>query len=174
MRKNLTLKMIVIVATILLCIYGVIGIPTSRAQLEANLKHNIRLGLDLKGGSHLILQVQVQDAMRTIADHAIEALQTEAGKAGVTIGGVDRNDPQTIEQADSIQINVHGIPAQQSGKFRTLVADRLPQWNLTPVNSTDYRLNLKPSELVDIKRRAVDQSIQTISNRVNALGLTEP
>ena len=42
------------------------------------------------------------------------------------------------------------------------------------MNATDYKLNFKPTELVDLKRQAVDQSISTIANRVNALGLTEP
>ncbi len=174
MQRHLTVKTIVIVTTILLCIYGIIGIPRSKAELVSNLQHNIRLGLDLKGGSHLVLQVQVQDAVRTIADHAREGLLTAAAKRGIALGGVDRNDPQTIEQTDSIQLNVHGVPADKTSAFRALAAEQLPQWNLTPVSSTDYRLNMKPSELVDVKRRAIDQSIQTISNRVNALGLTEP
>jgi len=55
-----------------------------------------------------------------------------------------------------------------------LVADHFSQWIVNPVNATDYRLTLKPTELLDIKRRAIEQSIQTISNRVNGLGLTEP
>jgi preprotein translocase subunit SecD len=167
-------KTIVIVATILLCIYGIIGIPKSKADLEANLEHNIRLGLDLKGGSHLVFQVQVQDAVRTIADHAIEQMKYEAGKQGIAIPSVDRNDPQTIEQADSIQINIHGVPVNKTSEFRTLMGERFPEWNLTPVNASDYRMTLKPSELIDIKRRAIQQCIETISNRVNALGLTEP
>ena len=174
MQRHLMTKTIVIVATILLCIYGIVGIPKSKAELQSNLEHNIRLGLDLKGGSHLVLQVQVQDAVRTIADHAIEALKNDASKQGIAIAGVDRNDPQTIDQTDSIQINVHGVPADKTSAFRSLVSERLSQWTLTPVNASDYRLNMKPSELVDVKRRAIEQSIQTISNRVNALGLTEP
>lgn len=174
MQRHLTTKTIVIVATILLCIYGIIGLPTSKAQLQSNLEHNIRLGLDLKGGSHLVLQVQVQDAVRTIADHAIESIKAETAKQGIALGGVDRNDPQTIDQTDSIQINIHGVPAEKTTAFRALVTEFFPQWALTPVNATDYKLNMKPSELVDVKRRAIDQSIQTIGNRVNALGLTEP
>ncbi len=174
MQRHLTVKTIVIVATILLCIYGIIDIPTSKAQLVSNLQHNIRLGLDLKGGSHLVLQVQVQDAVGTIADHAKEQLQIDASKQGIAIGSIDRTYPQSIEQTDTIQINVHGVPADKTGAFRALVADRLPQWTLTSVSPTDYRLNMKPTELVDMKRRAIDQSIQTITNRVNALGLTEP
>ena len=45
---------------------------------------------------------------------------------------------------------------------------------MTAVNSTDYRLNLRPSELLVLKRDTVERSIQTIGNRINALGLTEP
>ena len=179
MQRNLTVKTIVIVATILLCIMGIIGdgvfkVPTSMAQLETNLAKNIRLGLDLKGGSHLVLQVQVQDAMRTVADHAIETLRNETSKAGIAVASFDRNDPHSIDQADSIQVNVHGVPQDKTRQFRALVADHLSLWILSPVSASDYKLNLKPTELVDIKRRAIEQSIQTISNRVNALGLTEP
>jgi preprotein translocase subunit SecD len=174
MRRNLLVKTIVIVCTILLCIYGIIGIPKSKVELESNLEHNIRLGLDLKGGSHLVFLVQVQDAVRTIADHAMEQLKVDAGKQGIVIASTDRNDPQTIEQADTIQINVHGVPVVKSSAFRALASEQLPEWIMTPVNATDYRLTLKPSSLVDIKRRAIEQCIETISNRVNALGLTEP
>ena len=60
MGKNLTFKTVVIVVTILVCIYGIIGIPKSKDELIANWNQNIKLGLDLRGGSHLVLQVQVQ------------------------------------------------------------------------------------------------------------------
>jgi preprotein translocase subunit SecD len=174
MQRNLMVKTIVIVSTILLCIYGIIGIPKSKAELEANLKNNVKLGLDLSGGSHLVLQVQVQDAVRTVADHTMDQIKTEAGKEGIEVAGVDRNNPDTIEQADTIQINVHGVPVQKSSLFRTMITDHFSQWIANPAGATDYKLTLKPTELIDIKRRAIDQSIQTISNRVNGLGLTEP
>jgi preprotein translocase subunit SecD len=54
------------------------------------------------------------------------------------------------------------------------VADKYPDWLLTPVNSTDYRMNMKPSALIDLKRNTVSQERDTIERRVNALGLTEP
>ena len=54
-------KAIVIIATILICLYGIIGLPKSKDELTANWNHNIRLGLDLRGGSLLVLQVQLQD-----------------------------------------------------------------------------------------------------------------
>ena len=55
MRKNVTGRTVIIVATILICVFGIIGFPRSGSALLDNLQHNIRLGLDLKGGSHLVL-----------------------------------------------------------------------------------------------------------------------
>ena len=75
MRKNVTGRTVVIVATILICVFGIIGFPKSKDSLMENLRNNIRLGLDLKGGSHMVLQVHVQDAIKTEADGAIERMK---------------------------------------------------------------------------------------------------
>src|SRR6202790_64660 len=176
MQKNLTTKTIIIVATILLCIYGIIGpgVPTSKAALMKNLKENVRLGLDLRGGSLLILQVQVQDALKAEADNVMDRLKEDVKRADIDYAGMDRNDPMRIEDADSIQINIKGVPAQKSSAFRGLVSDHYPQWILTPAGSSDYRMNLRPSELLALKSATVERAIQTISNRINNLGLTEP
>ena len=173
MSKNLTVKTIVIVATILLCIYGIIGIPRSAAELKSNVDKNIRLGLDLRGGSQLVLQVQVQDAIKALAQQVVDSMQEERRKGNIDFVSVDRNDPTTIATADSIQVNVHGVNAAKNGQFRTFVGEHYPQWLLAPVNGNDFKLNMKPSELVDVKRRTVEQSIETIKNRVDALGLAE-
>ena len=55
-----------------------------------------------------------------------------------------------------------------------MVTDKFPDWVLTPVNASDYKLNMKPSALIDLKRNTVAQERDTIERRVNALGLTEP
>jgi preprotein translocase subunit SecD len=81
--KGLRVKAAVIAAVILICIYGIIGIPKSKAELVDNWNHNIRLGLDLKGGSHLVLQVQVQDAFISEAQQVGERLKDEMSKAGI-------------------------------------------------------------------------------------------
>src|SRR5436305_3127920 len=145
MQRNLMIKTVVIVATVLVCVFGVIGFPRSVAELESNISRNIRLGLDLKGGSHLVLQVQVQDAAKGDADQTIEALKEEAKSRNITLGGLDRNDPQTLKDTDSIQVNIHGVDQTKTQAFRSLIADRFPQWILTPVSATDYKMNLKPS-----------------------------
>ena len=63
MNPNLKWKAVFILVVILICIYAIIGLPTfptSFAQVKDNFAHQIKLGLDLQGGTHLILQVQVQ------------------------------------------------------------------------------------------------------------------
>jgi preprotein translocase subunit SecD len=183
MQRNLSLKIGVIVLTILVCLFGIIGfpkflggvgIPTSVAQLSSNLQQNIHLGLDLKGGSHLVLQVQVQDAAKTQADQTIENMRDALKTANIIVAGFDRNDPQTLQDTDSIQINIHGVDQARTQQFRNLITDKYQDWVLTPINATDYKMNMKPSALVDLKRNTVAQERDTIERRVNALGLTEP
>src|SRR5437868_6400490 len=174
MQKNLKTKALVIVAVILLCIYGIIGLPKSAADLKANVAKNIRLGLDLRGGSHLVLQVQVQDAVKAEALQTIERLKEELRKANIDFASIESNEPNSIETADTIQITIKGIPADKSSAFRSIVSDRFSTWVLTAASSSDYRMNMRPSELVQLKRDTVERTKETISNRINALGLTEP
>jgi preprotein translocase subunit SecD len=174
MAKNLKARTLVIIAVILACIIGIIGFPKSMADLKRNWESNIRLGLDLKGGSHLVLQVQVQDAVKANADQAIERLKDDLKKQNITWNSIDRNDPQRPEDADSVEIAIKGVLATQSSAFRNLINERYTDWVLTAQNSTDYSLRMKPSELVALKRDTVEREIQTISNRINQLGLTEP
>ena len=174
MQKNLKTKTIVIVVTILVCVWGIIGIPKSLVDLKANLAENIKLGLDLKGGSRLVLQVQVQDAVKVEAQQTIERIKDELRKANIDFASMENNEPASVDTADTIQIDIKGIPAARSRDFRTLITDHFGAWVLTAVNATDYRLNMRPSELLVLKRDTVDRARQTISNRINALGLTEP
>src|SRR3954465_11125393 len=99
MKKNLTARSVVIAVTILLCIYGIIGFPTSKAALMDNVQKNIRLGLDLKGGSHLVVLAQVQDAVKADADTTMENLKDDLKKNNIQWGGMDRTDPQTVAEA---------------------------------------------------------------------------
>src|SRR5215472_16306893 len=173
MKKNLTGRTVVIVVTILLCVIGIFGFPKSKAQLVQNFQNNIHLGLDLKGGSLLVLQVQVQDAVKSDADQTIEHLKEELKKAAITYESIDRNDPQTVDTADTIQITVKGVPATSSSAFRNLINDRFSAWVATPVNSSDYHLNMKPSSLLALKSDTVKRARDTIEERINSLGVAE-
>ncbi len=174
MRKNLNTKTIVIVLTILVCIYGIIGIPKSTADLKGHLAENIKLGLDLRGGTRLVLQVQVQDAAKAEAQQTIDRLKDDLRKANIDFASMESNDPATPEQADSVQITVKGIPTDKSTAFRNLVADHYPTWILTATGTTEYRMTIRPTDMLALKSDTVKRTQQTIENRINALGLTEP
>lgn len=174
MTKGVRTRAIIILGVLLLVVYGIIGFPRNKDELQGNLQKNIHLGLDLKGGSHLVLQVQVQDAVKAEADRTIETLKDDLRKRSIDYTSIDRNDPSTVEQTDSIQINIHGVPAAKTGDLRDLLTTNFPSWTLTPVSSSDYKVNLKPTELIALKKDTVTRSIQTIENRINGLGLTEP
>ena len=172
MYKNVKMKGLIILAVLLVCIYSIIGIPKSKAELVANFEKNIRLGLDLRGGSHLVLQVQVQDAFKADADQSIERLKDEMGKQSITYTSIERNDPK-FENADQIEITVKGVPLDKTGAFRTIAADYLSQYNMTSINLTDYRFNMKPTEALAVRRQTVIAAINTIEKRINGLGLAE-
>src|ERR1051326_1893687 len=76
MQKNLVIKLAIIVGILLLFMYGIFGIPSSLSGTglkEAVLKR-IHLGLDLEGGTHMILQVQVDEAVAGETDRAIDTV----------------------------------------------------------------------------------------------------
>ena len=176
-------RFIVILGVILLSVYGIlawwtqdrlVGLPKSQAQLLENLRENVRLGLDLRGGTHMILQVRVHEALRSEADMTIERLTEELRRARVDYASIDRNEPATIEEADTIHINIRGVPAARAGDLRGLINERFASWLLTAVNPTDYRLNIRPTELIALKQETVTRTINTLERRINSLGLTEP
>jgi preprotein translocase subunit SecD len=161
---------------ILLCLIGITGLPTSKAELMDNLKSRIRLGLDLKGGSHLVMEVQVEDAVRGDAQQALERLQLEAAKKSIVwnSGEVsDLSNPPSVDDADKITITIKGVNPGKAADFRDLVTTEAPTYILTTLSSTDYSLKLKPSDLIDLKKLAVQGSIDTISNRINDMGVAE-
>ena len=119
MDKSLRTKAAVIVAVILICIYGIIGIPKSKDELIANWNHNIKLGLDLRGGSHLVLQVQVQDAFIAEAQQVVEGLKDALGE------GRDHLSPRSkipsrrrSKTLIKVAINIRGVPPEKAGTLR--------------------------------------------------------
>jgi len=174
MANNLKFKILAIVVVMLVCIYGIIGLPKSTAELVANWKRNIHLGLDLKGGSQLVLQVQIQDAFKAEADSVIQRLKDELGKARIQYVEMSRNEPATIQAADTIQIDIKGVPPTSAGNFRGVVNDRFGGiWNVAQANSTDYRMTMKTSEAIKLRQDTLTQSMHTIEKKINALGLAE-
>lgn len=173
MKNNISWRAVVIVATIVLCVFGIIGVPKSGAELKQNFSKNIRLGLDLKGGTHLVMQVQVQDAVKADAEQTADRLKEDLRKQAITYGGMDVNEVSRVEDANKVAISIKGIPSTQSSSFRSLVSERYPTYILTAQNSTDYTMQLKPTDLLDLESDTVKRAIDTIGNRIDELGLAE-
>src|SRR5580704_8637510 len=117
MTNNLKFRVLAIVAVAIACVFFIIGIPKSKAEILANWNSNIHLGLDLTGGSELILRVNLQDAFKASADAVMDKMKDAMRSAMIEYAGIDHNDPQTIEEADTIQVNVTGVPAVKAGAF---------------------------------------------------------
>src|SRR3977135_1664713 len=92
-KKNLLQRLIIIAIVTLVGIYIVIG-PHGRrphaqdftgAGIKANLAQNIKLGLDLKGGSHLVMRVKVEQFFKKLAEENAIAAQTSAKEAGADV-----------------------------------------------------------------------------------------
>jgi len=173
MKTNLKWRAGVIVATILLCVFGIFGIPKSGAELKDNFSKNIRLGLDLKGGTHLVMQVQVQDAVKADLEQTAERLKDDLRKQNLTYGSMDVNEAARPEDADKVMLTIKGIPAAQTSAFRSVVSEHYPSYILTAQNSTDYTMQLKPTDLLNLKGDTVKRAIDTIGNRIDQLGLAE-
>src|SRR5207248_6436835 len=129
MNKNLGGKLIVIIAVLLFFIYGIFGVPSgfSGNALVASLQKRISLGLDLKGGTHLILQVQVNDAVNVDSDNAIEALKSGMRTGKINYAEITKPDPAGHPE----QIVIKGVAPESSSELRNLVQDRLPEYDAT-------------------------------------------
>ncbi len=172
MNKNLGWKLIVIAATLLIFLFGIFGIPKdwSGKGLIASLQDRIHLGLDLKGGTHLILQVQVNDAVNVETDNAVERLKADLNSHKIHYDEVSKPDPT----ASPDKIVLKGIPPEATGDLRNVVGDRLPEYDLASGANNTWTVAMKPQSLADLKNRAVAQAIETIRNRIDQLGVSEP
>src|ERR1700677_3502792 len=96
MNKNLLWRVGAVVGVLLVFLFGIFGMPQSFSGqgLLAAMTKRINLGLDLKGGTHLILQVQVNDAVNADSDNAVEVLKEQLNKRKVPFTDISKPDPQ--------------------------------------------------------------------------------
>jgi preprotein translocase subunit SecD len=172
MNKNLGWKLAIIVAILLVFLFGIFRVPDSWSGhgLLAAMQSHINLGLDLKGGTHLILQVQVNDAVNSESDRVVDLLKEQLGLLKVSYLEVSKPDP--VNAPDKIVIK--GVTSNSTSDLRTLAAERLQAYDMTSGADNSFTLTMKPAALVDLKSRAVQQAIETIRNRIDTLGVSEP
>jgi preprotein translocase subunit SecD len=178
MKKNLAWKIWLIVAVIVLSVAFMVLGPIAdwgdswsvirEKGIVAGFQKNIHLGLDLKGGTHLILQVQVQDAVKADANQAMERLKEDLRNNNITYSDL------SLAPDNSGVIVLKGVPPESTGTLRGLVRDRLPEYELHSGADNNWTIEMNPTALSQLKSRAVEQAIETIRNRIDQLGVSEP
>jgi len=126
----------------------------------------ISLGLDLRGGIHLVLEVQTNKAVENHVDALIEQLRRDAREKEIATRDWKR------EGNDALSFTVVG--EGKAAEMQKLVADSYP--NLVPVTGANggQGYKLSEAEVTGIKELAVDQALETIRNRVDEFGVAEP
>jgi preprotein translocase subunit SecD len=165
MNKRIRNRSIIILAITIGAILMVAGIPPSLASL----KKNIRLGLDLRGGTQLVLRVNVDDALQATTDQTIEALRAEMEKNSITVRQMTRTAPDTFE--------ARGVDPAKDNDFRNLVEGNHPDYEIVSSQrdaAFTYAVKLKARAAADYREQAVEQALHTIENRINSMGVVEP
>jgi preprotein translocase subunit SecD len=172
MKKNLNSKIALIIAVLLICVYGIIGIPSgfSGKALKDALTRRIHLGLDLRGGAHLILEVVVGEAVNAETDNMVGLVQQELRKAHLTFTRVYKPDP-----AKPQAIRIEGVPPASVAAVRsTLDAKYSNEYDISGGSDNTFTLTMKPNVQTALEKKTVEQAIETIRDRVDSLGVSEP
>jgi preprotein translocase subunit SecD len=175
MESKIRGRVIVIIVVIVLCIVGIIGFPTNVQELRDNLHNRIHMGLDLKGGTHLVLQVKVEDAVNITADQVLERLKDELKAKNIPYADIQRQDDTTVNPPRH-RIILKGLAQEKSSDLQTLVNEQFSDWELArvPGDEAARQLTLKTTAAAALRNQALMQAMETIRRRVDALGVTEP
>ncbi len=172
MTKNQTIKVVIIFAVLIFFLFGIFGIPQSftPSGLLAAMQQRIHLGLDLKGGTHLILQVQVNDAINADSDRAVERMKDDFKSKNINYAEISKPDPQQHPEV----ISIKGVAPDSTSELRSYVSDHFPDYDLSSGPDNSFTLVMKPSIVKETKTKAQQQAIETIRNRIDQLGVSEP
>lgn len=131
------------------------------------LKSGLKLGLDLRGGIHLVMQVVTADALRVETQDVLEHVKDEAGKRGVALS------PAGPADASGFTLKID--EKTETAKLRDLLKASLPPnaWDVSE-RGREWKVSLRDAERMVIEDQAVRQAVETVRNRVDALGVAEP
>ncbi|HLL74614.1 MAG TPA: protein translocase subunit SecD [Pyrinomonadaceae bacterium] len=179
MKKNLTARFVIILLVTVGSLYAVVG-PRRMPRvsdftwggIKQNMSENIRLGLDLRGGSHLVMQVQVPQYLKRLTENNVIAVQEAAKAASLQIkearADVDINAGRynlVVAAADASKVNEVRDELQRRidlSPYSDSVSGDTITWTMTP---TAQRA---------LGDQAVEQGMQIIDSRINAVGVAEP
>lgn len=176
-KTNLLQRFIIIAIVTILGLYVVIGPRTSEAArnyfrggFKDTLANNIHLGLDLKGGSHLVMRVKTEEYLKTIADNNAVAASDAAKAAGINVktahSDISNNAYRVVLEAnDGTKMDELRDAVQKKIDLRDWTAS-------TSGNTITWTLTAAAQRL--LAQQAVDQDMKIIESRINAFGVTEP
>jgi len=175
MGNNLATKVAIIVAVLLVFVYGILGIPHSTGKglgdsLKQSLTDRIHLGLDLKGGTHLVLEVHVAEALASTTDRDVARLEGELKSGGLlsaTVGKPDPAHPETIV--------ISGLTPGQLSQVRTITdSTEYTTYDVAGQPDGGVKLTMKPAAIKDLETNTLATSIEVIRQRIDKLGVSEP
>jgi len=146
-------------------------VPRSPAWLAAKPLPNAKpmyLGLDLRGGVHFTLQVDMTSAITRRLDSMANDIRTALREKDVRHGGIER---------DGQVIRIRARDAATLAAAQRVITDQMPDLQLTPAGSGEslyLDAVYKPEALHRVQEQAIKQNITTLHNRVNELGVAEP
>jgi preprotein translocase subunit SecD len=155
MRKNLRWKGLLILAVTALSVWSFYP-PDEK----------IKLGLDLAGGIHLIMKVNMNDALNAVTDETLEAFGLLLDDEGIPF--------TDLVKEDLGQIQVTGVPVDRESTIRQIVEDNFPGWDARREGTGAWRLAMRESARSQTRDETLTQAIETIRRRVDALGVAEP
>ncbi len=168
--SNLRWKVVTILTVFVIFFgLGVYPILASRYHLPAPgwlMDKQLKLGLDLKGGVHLVLRVQTDDALRLVTEQDMERLREELKTRNIPVGNMDATDV--------IHFKVDGVPPAQDAAFRTAANEVQVNFDRGSGVNGSYTFTMKPNIQVNLRGESVVQARQTIERRINELGVAEP
>ena len=155
MKKNLKWK-----AALIALVVVVFGLSMNPPE------EKIRLGLDLRGGIHLIMKVNTVDALVAVTDETVDALGSLLDAESISFDNVESEEPGSVR--------VTGLDVNKDQEFRTLVETNYPSWDPTRPEPGVWELGMRPADLNRVREETVTQAIETIRRRVDGLGVSEP
>lgn len=164
--KHLSWKLIVTVAVIIVAV--VYTLPSIKPGIWPHKK--INLGLDLQGGMHLVLEVQTEKAVESTIERIGQDLGELARKEHIRIQGIDKSDGNRLSVKVQGQENIDNFQKMLDKEFADLrLASRSLENDILTVT-----LDLPEKEVKQIKKLAIDQALETIRNRIDQFGVSEP
>ena len=172
MNKNLRWKLLLSLGVLIL--FGVVGVYPILASVyhlpapQAIMNKQLKLGLDLKGGVHLVLRVKTETALRVETELEMQRVADAARTAGISIGAATATNEK--------QFRIEGVPSAQDAAFRQALGSTGVETNFdrSPGAGGVYTFTLKPNIERQLREESVVQAQQTIERRVNELGVAEP